>query len=98
MWRSDVRGAGANSNQQTKPAEGSRATPPARPIAGQGNDTAKISVPQTLEMALTHYQAGRLEQAEQLYRQILEVDPNQVDALHLLGVIAGRTGRENLAI
>src|SRR5208337_782183 len=57
-----------------------------------------ISVPQALDMAWKHYQAGQWQQAEQLYLQILQVDPNEVDALHLLGVIAGQTGRDNLAI
>jgi tetratricopeptide (TPR) repeat protein len=57
-----------------------------------------ISVSQALDLAWTHYQADRLDQAEQLYRQILEVDANQADALHLLGVIAGRKGQNDLAI
>ncbi len=51
-----------------------------------------------LDTALKHYQAGQLQEAEQLYLQILQVDPNQVDALHLLGVIAGQTGRNDLAV
>src|SRR5262249_14224034 len=48
---------------------------------------AMISIQQALDMAWKHYQAGNLRQAEQLYQQILQVDPNQVDALHLLGLI-----------
>ena len=83
--------------QQTKPAEVSKAISPDRPTSGQGNETARISVPQALDMAWKHFQAGQLQEAEQLYRQILQVDPNQVDALHLLGVIAGQTGRDDLA-
>jgi protein O-GlcNAc transferase len=57
-----------------------------------------ISIPQALEMAWKHFRAGQLQEAEQLYRQILQVDPNQVDAWHLLGVIAAQTGRYGLAI
>ena len=34
-----------------------------------------ISVPQALDMAWKHYQAGQLQEAEQLYLQILQVDP-----------------------
>jgi predicted O-linked N-acetylglucosamine transferase (SPINDLY family) len=49
-------------------------------------------------MALKYFQSGQLQEAEQLYLEILQLDPNQVDAWHLLGVIAGRTGRANLAI
>ena len=41
-----------------------------------------------LRYALGHHQAGRLAEAETLYRQILAADPNHPDALHLLGVLA----------
>jgi len=48
---------------------------------------------ETLELAVGYHQAGDLHQAEQLYLQILETDPRQVDALHLLGLVAKRLGR-----
>src|SRR5262249_30226479 len=57
--------------QQQKPADVSPTISPTRPISGQGNDTAKISVPQALDRAWKHYQAGQWEQAEQLFLQIL---------------------------
>jgi len=57
-----------------------------------------ISVPQALDKAWKHLQAGQWQQAEQLYLQVLQVDPNQVDAMHLLGLIAAQTGRNDLAI
>jgi Tfp pilus assembly protein PilF len=53
---------------------------------------------QTFDLALRHHQAGNLQQAEELYRQILAADSNHVDALHLLGVIAGQSGRPDLAV
>jgi len=56
------------------------------------------SIPEALAIAHQHHQAGRLPSAEQIYRQILELDPNQVDALHLLGVLAHQAGRPDLAI
>jgi predicted O-linked N-acetylglucosamine transferase (SPINDLY family) len=56
------------------------------------------SVRQALDLALQHFQRGDSQRAEQLFLQILQADPHQVDALHLLGIIAGQTGRENLAI
>jgi tetratricopeptide (TPR) repeat protein len=62
------------------------------------SSNAAVSIPELLEMALHYYEAGLLKQAEELYLRILQVDPNQVDALHLLGVIAGRTGRHDLAV
>jgi len=57
-----------------------------------------VSLLQALDLALQHFQGGQLRQAEQLYLQILQAAPNQVDALHFLGIIAGQTGRDSLAI
>jgi predicted O-linked N-acetylglucosamine transferase (SPINDLY family) len=34
-----------------------------------------------------HHQAGALEQAEQFYRQVLQQDPNHIDALYLCGTV-----------
>jgi hypothetical protein len=39
-----------------------------------------------LAIAIRHHQAGRLQAAEQIYRQILQAEPNQADAIHLLGI------------
>jgi Flp pilus assembly protein TadD len=52
-----------------------------------------ISVAQALEQAVGHHQAGNFAAAEQLYRQILQVQPDHFDALHLLGVIACQFNR-----
>ncbi|MFP5511725.1 MAG: tetratricopeptide repeat protein [Alphaproteobacteria bacterium] len=43
--------------------------------------------------AVPLHQAGRLPEAEALYRQALSFLPRQPDALHLLGMIASQTGR-----
>jgi predicted O-linked N-acetylglucosamine transferase (SPINDLY family) len=53
---------------------------------------------QTFDLALQHHQAGRLREAERLYRQILAVQPDHFNAMHLLGVIAHKTGRNADAV
>src|SRR5262249_1208513 len=52
-----------------------------------------VTTEQALKSAVSHHQAGRLEQGEQLYRMILAHDLNHDDALHLLGVTLVQTGR-----
>ena len=52
----------------------------------------------TLESAIAQHQAGRLQQAANLYRQILQTAPEHPDALHLLGTIAQQTGHPQAAI
>ena len=42
--------------------------------------------------AAEHHQAGRLEQAEKLCRQVLQKNPRHVDALRMLGLIAAAAG------
>ena len=48
-----------------------------------------------LESALAHHRAGRLAEAEAIYRQILATDPQQADSLHLLGMIRHQQGDHN---
>ena len=51
-----------------------------------------------LEAALEHHQAGRLADAESLYRQVLATEPDNADCLHLLGMLANQNGRTDEAI
>ena len=45
-----------------------------------------------MALAAEHHQAGRLEQAEKLCRQVLQKNPGHVDALRMLGLIAAAAG------
>ena len=56
------------------------------------------TIPEALAIAIQHHQAGRLQPAEQIYRQILAVEPNHADAWHLLGVIARQVGKYGIAV
>lgn len=49
--------------------------------------TKPQSFKQKLDEALAHHRGGRFSQAEQLYRQILDVYPTHADALHFLGLV-----------
>jgi len=57
-----------------------------------------VTVPQAFQIAVQHHQAGRLAEAEALYRRILAAQPNHADALHFLGVIAHQIGRHDVAV
>jgi tetratricopeptide (TPR) repeat protein len=48
----------------------------------------QVTFEQAIEIALKQFNAGQLQEAESICRQILARDPNRGDALHLLGLIA----------
>ena len=58
----------------------------------------KLSVDREFSLALELHQAGRLAEAEQGYRRILERQPEHADSLHLLGVVALQTGHLDSAL
>ena len=47
----------------------------------------------TIDLSLSHHQAGRAAEAERGYRRVLDVLPDHPDALHLLGLLLHQTGR-----
>jgi protein O-GlcNAc transferase len=51
-----------------------------------------------LQEAVVHHRAGRLAQADALYRRVLAAQPNQFDALHLSGTLALQQGRAAAAV
>jgi Flp pilus assembly protein TadD len=57
-----------------------------------------VSIPEILSLGLRAHQAGHFNQAEQLYQQILQANPQHPDALHLLGVLISQRGRDDLAV
>jgi protein O-GlcNAc transferase len=64
-------------------------------------DSSRQASPSVQEMfaaALRYHQAGRLNEAEVLYRQILQIAPHHADSLHFLGVIAHQLGRNDVAV
>ena len=52
---------------------------------------------QTLAAAMAHHRAGRLTEAERLYRLVCDTDPKNARAFHLLGVVAHQLKRPDAA-
>src|SRR5277367_1044546 len=48
----------------------------------------QISIGRAVRIALEEHHAGNFARAEALYMEILRQDPGNVDAIHLLGVLA----------
>lgn len=46
-----------------------------------------MDLAQSLANAISHHQAGRLDEAAAIYRALLELQPHYPDALHLLGLV-----------
>lgn len=59
---------------------------------------ARLTIQQSFELAMQHHQAGRLGDAEQIYRQILVQQPQHVGAMQRLAVLAQQGGRRDLAL
>ena len=53
---------------------------------------------QAFELALSHFQSGRREDAESALREILQRQPDHSDALHLAGVLAYQSGQNGEAV
>jgi len=62
---------------------------------GHGKPQRQIpaGIEQKFQQAIALHQQGRLADAERVYTQILQRDPNHIDALNLLGMVALQTKR-----
>jgi protein O-GlcNAc transferase len=70
--------------------------PPKRAATDSGKPSADGG--RGWRLALEHYQAGRLDEAEGMCHLVLDADPGAADALHLLGAVAQRRGDHEQAI
>lgn len=59
---------------------------------------SSLTAEQSLQVALLHHGAGRMDQAEKLYRDVLSRQPDHAAALNSLGVLAIQTGRPEQAV
>jgi protein O-GlcNAc transferase len=60
--------------------------------------SGRLTLQKQYESGVSHHKAGRLAEAEKIYRQILAAKPNHADALHLLGVVTGQAGQLDAAV
>lgn len=82
-----------------KAANNGRGQPPQRP--GPAGEAVTIHHPgpdTALQSAISHHQTGRLDAVKRLYADVLSRDPEQVMALHFLGIIAYHQGAPRQAV
>ncbi len=63
-----------------------------------GNANQEMSIADAIQIAVQHHRAGRLPEAEALYQRVLQTEPNNPEALHLLGMLARQAGKSGIAI
>jgi len=74
-------------------------TTPTSPInPTQPGHQHQMSVPEALQRASAHWNAGQVDQAEMFCQRVLSIWPGQSDAHHLMGVMAHAYGNLDLAI
>ncbi len=57
-----------------------------------------MTTTELLGLGLERHRAGRLLEAQQIYRQVLAVEPQLAEAWHLLGMVAYQCGNAELAV
>jgi tetratricopeptide (TPR) repeat protein/2-polyprenyl-3-methyl-5-hydroxy-6-metoxy-1,4-benzoquinol methylase len=57
-----------------------------------------MNIDKTLQQAIAHHQAGETQEAERLYRSILDKEPKHPDANHNLGVLLKQGERVDVAL
>jgi len=64
----------------------------------QSSAPSDLTLAEALKQAIAHHRAGRLPDAERLYRTILQALPRQPEANHNLGVLALEVGKAQAAL
>ncbi|WP_420477338.1 tetratricopeptide repeat protein, partial [Noviherbaspirillum sp. ST9] len=85
----DMETAYRNMWKQLSGPETEEAAPPAL--------QADSALPSSVEAALEHHRAGRLAEAEQIYRRVLQEQPTNIDALHSFGLLFHQRGDHTTA-
>jgi Tfp pilus assembly protein PilF len=67
-------------------------------ISPQMNEKPTLSVAQSMQIAWRHYHAGTREDAKMISLRVLQVEPKNADALHLIGILAYEANNPEMAI
>jgi protein O-GlcNAc transferase len=67
-------------------------------LSSKDSGNGRVSVATAFQAAREYHRAGRLRQAEERYRQVLQVEPGNADALHYLGVMASQMGKNESSV
>ena len=76
----------------------SRKKPRRRSSRGRSRSSSPVSGANSIEIAKRYHQSGDLQKAEEIYRSVLNRDPLNAEALHLLGVISYQGGKNGIAV
>lgn len=65
---------------------------------GQASEGQTMTIDQAISLAVEHQNAGRLQEAENIYNQVLKAIPDHPIVTQLLGVLAYQVGKVELAV
>jgi protein O-GlcNAc transferase len=85
-------------NRHQRRAAAKQGKPLPNPAATKSPAIAPAAVAELIAAGAAHHRAGRLPQAESCYQQVLAIQPDHAEALHLMGVIAHQVGRHDVAV
>src|SRR5436305_7918046 len=57
----------------------------------------EVTPDQAIAIAIDHYNANRFAETEAICRKVLAAFPNHLEATHVLGLVAHRVGRNDIA-
>ncbi len=66
--------------------------------SGVPAEQQSLTIEQAIDLGLQHHNAGRLPEAENIYSQILKINPDNAVVLNLLGVIAAQVNKFESAV
>jgi predicted TPR repeat methyltransferase len=67
-------------------------------MAAEESSAKHVSPEEALQIAVRLHRDGRLEAAAQIYGQLLQLQPDHPDVLHLLGVLCHQAGKSREAV